>query len=258
MFLLLGLCLIPHLLPLCVQERMLNKLLHRDLADPRHQTNVHFHHSLNYPSGSFFDLNPRDESVITPIDSNLHRPMSVGDFLSKKLRWCTLGGQYDWTRKVYPEEEPPAFPTDLQDLLHGLFPETMPQASIVNVYSPGDVLSLHRDVSEHCDNGLISISIGCDAVFLMALDNNEKSGEETECLRIRLRSGDAIYMDGPTRYAWHGVPQVIANTCPTDLGHWPAQNLDRANTICDHDPYAGWKSWMATKRVNLNVRQMRG
>lgn len=178
--------------------------------------------------------------------------MTTKQFLSKKLRWMTLGGQYDWSEKKYPEQQPPCFPADLSNLLEGLFPRTRPEAAIVNLYSPGDVLSLHRDVSEFCDRGLISLSIGCDAVFLVGRDADSCKASPDH-LAVRLRSGDAVYMSGPSRYAWHGVPQVIAGTCPPELQPWPAEpnSCSSQSERFDH-----WHNWMATKRINLNVRQM--
>jgi alkylated DNA repair protein alkB family protein 1 len=152
------------------------------------------------------------------------------------MRWTTLGGQYDWTAKRYPDEMPPEFPEDVKDLLEGLFPETRAEAAIVNLYSPGDTLSVHRDVAETSSTGLVSVSLGCDAVFVIGTDD--------KVLTLRLRSGSAVYMSGASRFAWHGVPQIVAGSCPEYLQEWPG------------DEYADWKGWMAGKRVNLNVRQM--
>lgn len=66
----------------------------------------------------------------------MHKPMTVQQAMKKKLRWMTVGGQYDWTKKVYPEmlpkegdgesdggdrkDEVPRFPSDLKDLIQGL------------------------------------------------------------------------------------------------------------------------------------------
>lgn len=195
-----------------------------------------------------------------PKDWKIHKALSCPSFLNRKLRWITLGGQYDWTNKVYPTEQPPDFPSDIAQLLHGLFPDMEPQAAIVNFYSPGDTLSLHRDVAEECDRGLVSISMGCDGIFILGLESDEngtggrhEDGKENtiSAIAIRLRSGDALYMDGPSRYAWHGVPQIVPGTCPDWLKSWPASEREV------DEKYAHWKGWMATKRINLNVRQMR-
>jgi alkylated DNA repair protein alkB family protein 1 len=173
----------------------------------------------------------------------VHKPVTAKSALEKKIRWMTLGGQYDWTNKLYPPEQPPEFPSDIADLLGALFPDMEPQAAIVNLYSPGDTLSLHRDVSEEVDRGLVSISLGCDAVFIIGLHDEET--HKTRSMAVRLRSGDALYMTGESRFAWHAVPCIIPDTCPSYLWDWPG------------DQYPAWKNWMQNKRINLNVRQMR-
>ncbi|KAF2279752.1 oxidoreductase domain-containing protein [Westerdykella ornata] len=161
-----GLHILPALLPPPVQSTLLSRLLHRDLSNPTHLTNIHTHYTLSYPPNhsSFFSLPPTHPTPIAhPLDPTIHKPLPITPLLTKKLRWMTLGGQYDWTLKRYPATPPPAFPPDIGDLLEGLFPETRAEAAIVNLYSPGDTLSVHRDVAERCGTGLISISLGCDA-----------------------------------------------------------------------------------------------
>lgn len=213
------------------------------------------HYNMEYPPNntSFFSIKSPSDFLIRPKDASVHKPLNVSQLLNKKLRWITLGGQYDWTNKVYPDATPPAFPSDISQLLLGLFPEMVPEAAIVNFYSPGDTLSLHRDVAEDCNRGLISISVGCDGIFILGLDDEKKSEEfesdsakSSRALAIRLRSGDAVYMDGESRFAWHGVPQIVPDTCPDSLKDWPAMDGE----------YGHWKGWMANKRINLNVRQM--
>ena len=247
-----GLAIVPSLIPIDLQKEILARTFHRELSSPAHTTNVHFHHNLFYPDdeGSFFEQDPASVDHVLPKDANSHRPMSLYQLLTKKLRWITLGGQYDWTEKKYPNEDPPEFPPDLKKLLQNLFPMTNPEAAIVNLYSPGDVLALHRDVSEYCDNGLISASIGCDGLFIIALADGSASESSCRHLTIRLRSGDVVYMSGPSRYAWHGVPLVVRGTCPQKLQHWPA------NEAWSDIP-GQWNGWLASKRINLNVRQMR-
>lgn len=247
--------MIPALFPLPVQLELLNRLLHRDLSNTEHRTNVHLHYNVTYPGQedgsvatsqfpSFFDDD--GARVLHPKDPGAHRPITVQDFLDKKLRWITLGGQYDWTAKEYPAGRPPSFPEDISKLLGAIFPQVNAQAAIVNVYSSGDTLSVHRDVSEECDVGLVSVSFGCDGLFLISHDD----GQGSEILR--LRSGDTVYMDGPSRFAWHGVPKIMPFTCPSGLASWP-----RSPKSSSGDPkYSAWKGWMAAKRVNLNVRQM--
>ena len=212
-----------------------------------HKTNLHLHHRVQYPEpdhetpSSFFAAAPT--TSLQPKDPSIHKPITYAQMLESKLRWITLGGQYDWKNKVYPDEAPPPFPPDIATLLMHLFPNVDAQAAIVNFYSPGDTLSVHRDVSEDCDRDLVSISFGCDGIFLVGNEDG------SVIVPVRLRSGDAILMSGPSRYAWHGVPKILPETCPSWLRDWPG--------IPQEGPYHQWRGWMTNKRVNLNVRQIK-
>ena len=163
----------------------------------------------------------------------------------------TLGGQYDWTEKSYPSGEAPEFPSDIARLTAGFFPEMRPEAAIVNVYTPGDTLSIHRDISEDSENGLVSISLGCDGIFVAGL--SDKLANSTKQIVVRLRSGDVVYMSGQSRFSWHGIPKILADTCPPWLSDWPATSL----CMQGNDVFEAWRGWMSTKRVNLNIRQMK-
>ncbi|KAF2472566.1 uncharacterized protein BDR25DRAFT_284076 [Lindgomyces ingoldianus] len=242
-----GLQIIPSLLPPEVQVMLLSKLLHRDLSNPAHLTNIHTHYKITYPpESSFFSHSQKSSNfAATPLEPSVHRPLTVAQLLTRKVRWMTLGGQYDWTKKRYPDSVPPVFPSDIKELLEGIFTDTKAEAAIVNLYSPGDTLSMHRDVAEECDRGLISLSLGCEAVFVVGATSKE--GQE-RILTLRLRSGSAVYMSGKSRFAWHGVPQIVPNTCPRYLQDWPADDAT--------GQYEEWRGWMSGKRVNVNVRQM--
>jgi len=264
-----GLMVLPSLFRPSVQKTLLSRLLHRDLSNPNHKTNLDTHYFIPDPElearhgqagceeatrPSLFSLPRKSPIKFQPKDPELHKPLSIEQALQKKLRWMTLGGQYDWTKKVYPQGQQPDIPQDIADLIGGLFPDMEAQAAIVNIYSPGDTLALHRDVSEEVDRSLVSISLGCDCLFVIGLGPlNEDDGEDSRTqqssrwITLRLRSGDAVYMSKESRFAWHGVPKIVPGTCPHYLGEWPAE-----------DPkYEEWRGWMRTKRVNLNIRQMR-
>ncbi|KAF2649788.1 hypothetical protein K491DRAFT_771375 [Lophiostoma macrostomum CBS 122681] len=270
-----GLHIIPALLPPEIQLILLSRILHRDLSAPSHLTNIHTHYTLEYPSPSptsFFSICPSTtQPVAHPLSPTIHRPLTIAQLLNKKMRWMTLGGQYDWTAKRYPSSSsgsrspPPRFPPDIAGLLSAVFEQTEPEAAIVNLYSPGDTLSVHRDVAEESGRGLISVSLGCDAIFVIGVGSGDGNGETKEAsgdgsigdnyvtnkvLALRLKSGSAVYMSGHSRFAWHGVPQVVPGTCPAYLQDWPADE-DR-----HEGEFEGWRGWMAGKRVNLNVRQM--
>ncbi|KAF2123551.1 oxidoreductase [Dothidotthia symphoricarpi CBS 119687] len=245
-----GLHIVPSLLPPEIQSILLSRLLHRDLSTPAHLTNIHTHYNIAYPPShaSFFSIPPNSpDSVANPIDPTIHKPISVSQLLKKKMRWTTLGGQYDWTNKQYPDVTPPAFPPDIKTLLESVFTDTKSEAAIVNLYSPGDTLSVHRDVAETSSTGLVSISLGCDAIFVIGTSSTSAEADN-KAMALRLRSGSAVYMSGSSRFAWHGVPQIVPGTCPEYLQDWPGSS--------DSDEFEAWKGWMAGKRVNLNVRQM--
>ncbi|KAH6618206.1 hypothetical protein B0J18DRAFT_273833 [Chaetomium sp. MPI-SDFR-AT-0129] len=277
-----GLLIIPSLVPPSVQRNLLNHLVHRDLSNPVHQTNLHLHYDLPYPpppsqpdpsaaasfSSSFFTYPPTTPTpTFTPKDATIHKPLTIKQVLERRLHWVTLGGQYDWTNRVYPDASSsssstseadvlPRFPGDVAGFLQTLFPATEAQAAIVNFYTPGDTMMMHRDVSEETDKGLVSVSLGCEGLFMIAPNKEEEGGEGgsgnenrdgKEFLLLRLRSGDAIYMTGESRFAWHGVPKVLKGTCPGYLEDWPAEG----------GQFEEWKGWMRNKRINLNVRQMR-
>lgn len=242
-------------------------MVHRDLSNPTHQTNLHLHYEVPYreeddiESRSFFAYSPDEPAKFIPKDPAVHKPLSIKQVLQRKLSWVTLGGQYDWSNRQYPDQLPPEFPHDISGFLHTLFPETVAQAAIVNFYSPGDTMMMHRDVSEHTDKGLASLSIGCDALFMVAPSRpagGRHGGEQADgdtgaaepagkpYVLLRLKSGDAIYMTQESRYAWHGVPKVLKDTCPEFLADWPAED----------GKYEEWRGWMRNKRINLNVRQI--
>lgn len=254
--------MLPSLVPPEVQKVLLRYLVHRDLSHPTHQTNLHLHYDLPYPEegGSFFSYPPSSPVTFTPKNPSVHKPLNIKQVLERRLHWVTLGGQYDWTNRIYPGELPPQFPVDVASFLETLFPETKAQAAIVNFYTPGDTMMMHRDVSEETDKGLVSLSFGCDSLFMIApndvgkMTDEEKKAAgfgngEKEFLLLRLRSGDAIYMTKESRFAWHGVPKVMKGTCPDYLEDWPAEEED--------GQYEEWRGWMKNKRINLNVRQMR-
>ncbi|PWW77930.1 hypothetical protein C7212DRAFT_175906 [Tuber magnatum] len=229
-----GLEVIPNLFPPSVQKTLLRKLLLRDLSDPRHKTNLHAHYNLPPPSPgarSYFELPPETTFRALSTDG---RDLPIDRMLDKKLRWVTLGGQYDWSLKKYPVDSSslPKFPRDIRELVGSLFGITA-QAAIVNIYSPGDTLAPHRDISEASSASLVSVSLGCEALFIAGVG-------EGEGVVVRVRSGDAVVMSGEARWAWHSVPTVAARTCPEWLQEWPEER----------------RCWMMGKRVNLNVRQM--
>ena len=149
----------------------------------------------------------------------------------RNLRWASLGYHYDWTKRMYQENLKSTFPTYLVDLckyLAGLVGEKMEaEAAIVNFYPIGTYMSGHIDDAEHAmDEPIISISLGCPAIFLIGGKNkNEKPTP------ILIRSGDVIVMSKDSRYAYHGIPGVVSHNFHHDIVHQQCKRHGMTSTF---------------------------
>jgi len=81
------------------------------------------------------------------------------------------------------------------------YPGFEPDSCLLNEYTPGSRLSLHRDADERdFTQPIVSVSLGLPAVFLFG---GLERGDRTT--RIRLESGDVVVFGGPARLVYHGV-----------------------------------------------------
>jgi alkylated DNA repair protein alkB family protein 1 len=158
--------------------------------------------------------------------------------LLRRLRWTTLGYQYDWTSKTYVmDRDPVPFPADLASWSAAMAratnfgPNFKAQAGIVNYYQLEDTLTSHVDRSEpNMEAPLLSMSLGCSAVFLVG-----GVDREAPVTALLLRSGDVSILAGPSRRFFHGVPRVVPESCPEHLHCIEA---------------------VRHARINLNIRQV--
>jgi alkylated DNA repair protein alkB family protein 1 len=132
---------------------------------------------------------------------------------SQRLRWVTLGNDYDWTTKEYAEKPRSLLPKELQAIA-----KVMSQvlglgamdadAAILNYYPNKATLSPHIDRSERdIAKPLISLSFGQSAVYLTggrSLDDPVDA--------IMLHSGDILVMHADQRLVYHAVPRIICTT----------------------------------------------
>lgn len=187
--------------------------------------------------------------IDSPVDSMLRDGDQPIEKVLNRLRWVTLGYQYNWSKKEYHFERVPPFPPFLASISQHIVEQTScltdynpdtwkPEAGIVNFYQPKDSLTAHQDKSEvNKISPLLSLSIGLDCVFLFG---SEDRGKKPICLL--LESGDIVIMSGNARQAFHGVPRVLEGTCPEHLRHSTSDPL--------------LSSHLEHTRCNINIRQV--
>ncbi|EFJ53252.1 hypothetical protein VOLCADRAFT_115825 [Volvox carteri f. nagariensis] len=151
--------------------------------------------------------------------------------LLHKLRWATLGPQFDWTQRQYDFESvyrrlPPsleALAKQLAAVVDGLegaglrvLPAAAacggyrPDAAIVNYYQQGDVLGGHLDdVERDMAQPIVSVSLGCPAIFLMGGRTKHVAPSA-----LLLRGGDVLVLAGDARTCYHGVPRILEANYP--------------------------------------------
>jgi DNA oxidative demethylase len=89
-----------------------------------------------------------------------------------------------------------------------------PDAALVNFYNESAHMGFHRDKDEKVSAPVVSISLGASCVFRFG-NPNTRGRPYTD---IELRSGDLVVFGGPSRFAYHAVPKILAGTGPADIG----------------------------------------
>lgn len=90
------------------------------------------------------------------------------------------------------------------------YPSFVPDACLINRYSPGSRLSLHQDSNERdMAAPIVSVSLGLPATFLFGgLHRSDRAQ------RFRLESGDVAVWGGPTRLVFHGIDTLADGDDP--------------------------------------------
>ncbi|KAL2903657.1 Alpha-ketoglutarate-dependent dioxygenase alkB [Bienertia sinuspersici] len=139
----------------------------------------------------------------------------MASVLLRKLRWSTLGLQFDWSKRNYDITLPHnKIPSELCKLVKKLAvpalptgEEFKPEAAIVNYFASGDTLGGHLDDMElDWSKPIVSMSLGCKAIFLLG-----GKSKDDEPLAMFLRSGDVVLMAGEARECFHGKHGIL---CP--------------------------------------------
>ncbi|KAJ2339193.1 hypothetical protein GGF43_006698 [Coemansia sp. RSA 2618] len=189
--------------------------------------------------------------------------------LLERLRWCTLGWQYNWSTKMY-DLGASAFDSELNELMQAIAvaitrpastaggvcgdngydgSQFVSQAGIINYYDERTTMAGHVDTTEdNMDAPLISLSIGLDCVYLIGGPTRD-----TPPTPVMLRSGDVLAMCGESRLAFHGVPRVLAGTSPACLTASDAGDNDAL--AAKYPPWHYFAAYLETHRINCNARK---
>ncbi|KAJ3181059.1 hypothetical protein HDU85_003764 [Gaertneriomyces sp. JEL0708] len=191
-----------------------------------------------------------------PTTSVKHLTALSPSSLLPRLRWTSLGFQYNWSTKEYHLDRRPPFPPLIAALSTAivraiasttLYPASsyIPEAGIVNFYQLRDALMAHQDRSEENVRApLVSFSLGNEGIFLFGTEE-----KKDKPVAIKLTSGDVCIMYGKGRRAFHSVPRILENTLPAYLA--PDAPLEEGE-----EEWALFGDYMTTTRVNINVRQV--
>lgn len=192
---------------------------------------------------------------VAELDKSLRGNMCksmLASVLLHKLRWSTLGLQFDWSKRNYDVSLPhQKIPDTLCCLAKRLARPAMPsgedflpEAAIVNYFALGDTLGGHLDdMEKDWSKPIVSISLGCKAVFLLG----GKSIEDPP-LAMFLRSGDVVLMAGDARGCYHGVPRIF-----TDKDNAETTHLESCFSKLDD---AAFLDYITSSRININIRQV--
>jgi DNA oxidative demethylase len=90
------------------------------------------------------------------------------------------------------------------------FENFVPDACLINCYTPGTRLSLHQDKDER-DAGapIVSVSLGLPAIFLFG-----GATRKIRPQRYPLQHGDVVVWGGPARFNFHGIAPIAEGVHP--------------------------------------------
>lgn len=99
---------------------------------------------------------------------------------------------------------------------------------------------------------LVSVSIGCAAVFLMGGPT-----KGTPPSALLLRSGDAVVLSGPARLCYHGLPRVLTDQPPGEALRCCSTcggDASGDGNGCADPAFAPFARHMLGCRINISIR----
>lgn len=154
--------------------------------------------------------------LFTPRMPRTGKPFSVRMTNCGPLGWVSDRDGYRYQPR-HPETGAPwpPMPAALRAAwsdLAGVAPE--PEACLVNVYGEGARMGLHQDRDEaDLAAPVVSLSLGATALFRYG-----GAARSDPTRSVRLGSGDAVVLGGPSRLAFHGVDRIISGTDALGVG----------------------------------------
>ncbi|KAG5387288.1 hypothetical protein IGI04_038758 [Brassica rapa subsp. trilocularis] len=254
-----GFYFIPNALSLEEQCKWIRESL-TSFSQPPNRTN---HNAIYGPVADLFD-SAKANKVLVQEDANgwkfydgeeakQRSCKSVSaSVLLRKLRWSTLGLQFDWSKRNYDVSLPH---NNIPDALCQLAKkhaaiampageEFRPEGAIVNYFGLGDTLGGHLDDMEaDWSKPIVSMSLGCKAIFLLGGKSKEDPPHA-----MYLRSGDVVLMAGEARECFHGVPRIFIDEENADIGALESE--------LSHESGHSFAEYIKTSRININIRQV--
>jgi DNA oxidative demethylase len=153
----------------------------------------------------------RQAPLYTPTMPKSGKPMSVRMTNCGSLGWVTdkeNGYRYQ-ARHPVTGKPWPAMPQRLRQIWSDLSGYTHEaEACLINFYDDNAKLGLHQDRDENDFAApVVSISLGDTGLFRVG-----GTRRDDKTVSMRLESGDAIVLGGPSRLAYHGVDRIYPGT----------------------------------------------
>ena len=148
--------------------------------------------------------------LVTPVMPRTGRPFTVRMTNLGSLGWVSDRAGYRYQANHPETGNPwPLIPEMVMDIWRKLGGYSHdPEACLVNFYTQGAKMGLHRDEDEEDFAApVVSISLGDTAIFRIG---GQERGGKTETLK--LTSGDVLVMGGQSRLCYHGIDRVLTGT----------------------------------------------
>lgn len=152
----------------------------------------------------------RAAPLFTPAMPRTGKPFSVRMTNAGALGWVSdaAGYRYQPRHPVTGEPWPPIPQPALQAWEELAAYPHPPEDCLVNLYQGSARMGLHQDRDEEdLDAPVLSLSLGDTAVFRYG--GTERRGATRS---VRLESGDALVIGGPSRLAFHGIDRLVAGS----------------------------------------------